>query len=497
MDRNTRAGCNGLHLVCGLIGILSVVGASGCGDQDDRHGERRPEEESCDPTLITHDLPLRYRIESDEKGPAAVKIETEGGEVVMYFTPWGVRAEPHTGHVGRDVKTNWRASLANSRADLVELSGDGDGACGQWETCGLPEETVLARRPRYVAPDDGMVVISVVLDRVHEPGFYYGTLNHWRIEATLCGNHYSFGHIGWVAEDLRAAMMAVGAPDPNLYSGPSSAELLPRPIELPRGATIAIPQIVGETNPSYPGMVIGDVWAQMEVPTYSRRAHRAEPIFSWIDPSVKDDLQAILWREMQDPASRIYGQGNLIHPWLWKAESSLYWADYANRDDYSSLLSDLGAWFENREDGGGCTEVDPLCDQAISVWPIVKAGPIFDASLYDSPSVSYLFMKSQRGGTYYRGEVVTPDVLGFSGTMLIKWRLEDYTRPMESYQKLSFALDPEARQLRLHWGQERSDRAAVEAEADPAIPTGLRCDGSSVLCMNHAWHDGVSMMPGY
>jgi len=480
------------HLLA--ITLASLAFNVGCGDTDGSDEHRWPHEESCD--AVTADIPLPYRIISDEHGPSAVMIETEGGDVVMKFTPWGAHAEPHTGHPGGDIKANWQGYLAPSRADLEELTEVKDGVCDEGETCGLPEATVLARRPRYIAPDDGLVVTSVLLDRVHEPGFYYGTLNHWRIETELCAYHYSFGHVGWIAEDLRAAIIAAGDPDPEGYTGPTSVNLLSKPIVLPRGATIAIPQIVGQTDDLFPGMVVGDVWAQMEVPTRNLSTDREEPIYSWLEPPVQAALQAILWREMQDPASRTYTSWVESRSWLWKAESALYWAEFASRDDYSGFVSE-SPWFENLEDGGDCTDGDPLCDQALSIWPITKTGPIYDASLYDSPATSFLVMKSQRGGTYFRGEVLQAEALGLSGTMLIKWRLEDYLHPIERYQKVSFSLSPHDETLKLHWSVESEDRSALESAADPAVPTDLSCDGSAVTCMNHDWHYGASFMPGY
>jgi len=479
--------------------LLAAAGFSACGDDGGEQGGGHREPESCDPSAVTPDIPLHYRIEADEDGPAALTIQTEGGDVRMTFTPWGPHAEPHTGHAGRDIKTNWQAFLAPDRVELETgdpRNGTPDGVCDPNETCGLPEETILARRPRYIAPDDGMVVTEVVLNTVHEPGFYYGTENHWRVEADLCVYHYTFGHVGWIAEDLRAAMIAAGAPDPETYTGPAGVNLLSEPIVLERGASIAIPQVVGATHERFPGMVIGNVWAQMEVPT--RHLRRGDmPVYAWLEASVREDLQEVLWRDMQDPDSPIYGAWDESFDWLWKAESALYWSDVASRDDYSSLLSDQGSWFENRADQGPCTDGDPLCDQAISIWPITKTGPIYDETLYDSPATSFLVLKSKRGGTYFRGEVLQTQTLELTGTLLIKWRLESYGPQMESYQKLSFALDPGAKQLKLHWGEESDDRSAVESGEDPAIPTGLSCDGSKITCMNHEWHYGASFLPGF
>lgn len=454
---------------------------------------------SCDPASVVPDLPLDYTIEVDALGDVeSVMVQTAGGPVRMVFTPWGPHAEPHTGHPGGDGKTNWLGYLAPTRSELEELSGDGDMVCETGEICGLPESEVLARRPRYIAPDDGFEITSVVLDRIHPPGSYWGTLNHWRIDAVLCGYAYSFGHVGWIAEDLRARMLAVGVPDPDTYSGPTWQNLLPSSVFLDRGQSVAIPQIVGQTDGSHPGYVLGDVWAQMEVPTWNQNTHRAEPVFRWLSTERQDQLRQILWREMQDASSRMYS-GWPTFAWLWKAEADLWTVESSSQDDYGSLTSNLGIWFENRMDGSACSGgTDVLCDQAFSIWAILKTNPIYDAGLYDAPEVAYLVVKSKRGDTYYRGEVVAPapSLPASSGTMLIKWRLESYLTPMETYQKVTYALSSSAKRLKLHWGTEDASRAVVEASADPSDPASLACDGASVTCMNHDWPT-AGPLPGY
>lgn len=483
-----------------LVYLVSLIAVSvGCEAKtwEDKFWEKV---ERCNPAKATPGLPISYRIETDARGPSALLLDTPGGEIPMVFTPWGSHGEPHTGHPGGDFKANWIAYLGKDRSELVELVGDGNGVCDPSEYCGLAEELVQARIPRYISPDDGLVVRSVVLNTVHEPGFYYGTLNHWLIEASTCIYNYAFGHVGRVGEELRAAMIEMGAPDPETYNGPVGVNLLNGPIVLAKGERIAIPQIVGLVDERYPGLVAGDVWAQMEVPTRNFRTDRGEAIYSWQPEELQEDLQKILWREMQKPDSRFYTYWHQqeFRSWIWKAESALYATPpYISANDYNGMLSNQGSWFENRVDGAKCTDGDPLCDQAISIWRIFKAGPIYKPSTYDSADVSFLILKSQRGGVYYRGEVLRPSELGLEGTLEIKWRIEDYTTPMESYQKVSYSLTPKKRWLKLHWGEEREDRAAVMALEDPAIPTDLPCDGGKVTCMNHEWHYGISVLPGY
>ncbi len=468
---------------------------TGCSSGETDAGDAGGTGPSCDLASAHIDIPLDHGIAFDDAGdPESFVVATSGGPIRVLFTPWGTHTEPHTGSPGLEAKTNWQGFLVR-RDERSELAGDGDGVCEVSEVCGVDEETVRARRPFYVAPDDGFEVEEVMLEAVSEPGHYWGTRNQWRIEADLCGYHYTFGHVGWIVEDLREAMIAAGAPDPDTYDGPLRANLLSEPVPLAAAARFAIPQIVGTADPAHPGFVVGDPWAQMEVPTYDHRI--VEPIYRRLPAETQDALRQILWREMADPESRMYS-GWESFAWLWKAEADLWLFEGADVEDYGSLLSHLGAWFENRPAGEPCVGVDPLCDQSLSIWPILEAGPIYDPTLYDSPDVSFLILKSQRGGSWFRGEVLSPTTtLGMEGTLFVKWRLETYITEIERYQKISFVLDPEARLLKLHFGAEDESRTVVESMADPAIPTSMPCDGVTVACMTHDWAGSEVRLPGY
>lgn len=475
-------------LFCAGCSTEEQTGKGGAGGTGGAGGQ-------CPLESVKIDIPVDFSIGVDAKGaPQSLEFNTEGGPIRVLFTPWGTHTEPHTGSPGFEAKTNWQGYLSPP-SELSELSGNADGVCDQFELCGVKEDVVESRRPRFVAPDDGFVVEEVRLERVFEPGKqYWKSPNQWRIEANLCGYHYTFGHVGWIGEELRAAMLAAGTSDPESYSGPIGENLLSTSITLGAGDRLAIPQIVGKTDAAHPGYVLGDPWAQMEVPTIHQGI--AEPIYRRLPSETQSALRQILQREMQDPQSRMYSQMGFF-AWMWKAEADLWLFDEADTEDYSSVLSYLGAWFENAGPGQPCIGLDAGCDESLSIWPMIKTGPVFDASLYDSPAVSYLILKSQKGGSWLRGEVLAPSMLGSEGTLFIKWRLETYLTEIELYQKVSFSLDSSARQLKLNWGPEDGDRAKVEASPDPANPNAIACDGATVVCMNHLRTDAGEPLPGY
>jgi hypothetical protein len=432
---------------------------------------------------VTHDLPIAgYSFDADQ-----VVAPTAGGDVYISIGPWGAHNVPHTGHIEGNAKADWMALYAHTLDQLEELAGDGDLLCEATETCGIPQADLEARIIDYVAPGDPFEITDVRLERIEPAGVYYGTDEHWRVRGRLAYYSYDFGHLREISADLRDAMVAAGYVDPWTVHAPSGNLISGTPVVVAAGDAIARPQTVAEQVPGHPGFYRGKFgvpespWQQMEFFTHNESTGRDESFYIWLDPALEADLAAVLEAEGLDPLSFRYHQPFLTER-RWKAEMALSNQDSMSRDDYSTLFSALGGWWENT--AAPCDGMSADCDELFSIFPIQKDTAFYAAALYESADVSYLAIHAysdEMPPTLF-GEVVSPaNPDPTAGTAVIKWR--DFGGMDAGYQGIGYRLDTAGRTLRIAWGAIVASEAAV---ALPPVPTDTDlCDGSTLTCHTH------------
>jgi hypothetical protein len=407
--------------------------------------------------------------------------------VYVSVGPWGAHHAPHTGHIEGNAKADWFALYAHELAQLDELAGDMDGTCESGETCGVAEADLEAGIVDYVAPSDPFEINEVILERLEPAGVYYGTDEHWRVRGRVAYYSYDFVHLREISADLRDAMIAAGYVDPWTVHAPSDNLITGEPVVLASSETIARPQTVAEPVPGHPGYYAGKFgvpespWQQMEFFTFNEDTSRQESWYTWVASSLETQLAALLETEGLDPDSFRYHQPFLTER-RWKAEMALSNQEAMRRDDYSTLHSALGGWWENT--ALACDGTTALCDELFSMFPIRKDTAFYDAALYHSPDVSYLAIHAwsdEIPPTRY-GEVISPsDPDPEAGSLVILWR--DFDGTELGYEGVSYRLDSAARILRIAWG----GLAAVEgAVVIPPVPDNADiCDGSGLTCHNH------------
>lgn len=432
---------------------------------------------------IRHQLPYASYAAGDEH----LEIATPGGTIYASVGTWGSHTPAHTGHIEGNAKADYMGFYARSRADLTELRGDGDGVCEEGETCGLAAARLMARAVTYTAPGDGFRIDSVIFERFSTPGFYFGGDQMWRVRGSLGPYSYDFGHLRGIAADLRNAMIAAGYTDPWSVDAPSDNLITGAPVVLDRGAGIAMPQIVAERLPEFPGFyggyIWGSPWQQMEYSTFSNVSGAEESMYRWIAPEEESMLAGLLERDAMNPRSFRYGWVPASQRWLTYSEMALSNQDRHDSSDYSSIFSALGGWYENDRD---CTTAE-RCDSIVAIFPISKNTRFYDASRYASANVSYLFQLGSRVPyeLIRAGEViepVRPDPV--AGRMLIAWRVGDTPADAE-YQAVSYRLEEDNRLLRMAWGPIRGSAEEARSLA-PGIPArGATCDGIALTCHAH------------
>ena len=441
----------------------------------------------------------------------------------LYIFPWSARAgTPHTGHAGDDGKANMMANFnhTDNESHLVEVSGDGkgddDGICEAGEDCGLQTSWVMAARPHLISPSDDFKITRVALIDIYPPDFIYiGTSNHWRIEGTICQYHYSFRHIGWVGPDLRAKMIAQGLPDPDTYTGPLDTNLLTKPILLDEGESVAIPHIIGNVSPHDSNIILSHKTdyekiprAQIEIPTRDLIKKAAVPIYSWQTFELQQDLTNILQKEMLNSSSVYYDYSKpYIQRWLIQAEAELWTVPMASQDKYNGIIENATGVYEKPPGDCSAAAAHPnreLCDDSVAIWPIAKGNVVYDSSLYDSPDVSYLALKSKAivpedPDNYFYGEILYPTSdLGLEGDLFFKWRQKSYwINHGPNYQKASYAFIPSQKIFKIHWGIESPNRVYVEGLPYPENPKNLPCDGTAVVCYDRTFRPDGVRRPGY
>jgi hypothetical protein len=432
---------------------------------------------------VIHDLPLADYVVGSEH----VILPTAGGDIFVSLGPWGAHNGPHTGHIEGNAKADWIGLYAHSLDQMVELAGNGNGDCEAGETCGLAEADILAGIVDYVAPAGPFNVTDVRLERLDPAGVYFGTDEHWRVRGHVAYYSYDFVHLREISSDLRDAMLVAGYDDPWAEDLPTDNLITGAPVVLGAGDTIARPQTVAEAVPGHPGFYRGKFGVpespsqQMEFFTSNRNSGFQESFYTWLAPDLEDALAAALETEGLNPLSFRYHQPFLTER-RWRAEMALSNRDRMSLDDYASVFSALGGWWENT--AAACDGMVAICDQLFSIFPIRKDTAFYDAALYETAAVSYLAIHAYSDDnppTQY-GEVVDPaEPDPIADSLIVKWR--DFGGTVTGYQGVAYRLDVPGRTLRIAWGAIAATEGAV---VSPAIPENTDlCDGASVTCHNH------------
>jgi hypothetical protein len=432
---------------------------------------------------VTHGIPLAgYTLSAEH-----IVAPTAGGDVFVSIGPWGAHHGPHTGHAEGNAKADWAALYAHRLDQLVELSGDADGVCESGETCGVAQADIEARVLDYVVPSSPFEVTEVFLERLDPPGVYFGTNEHWRVRGSTSHYGYDFVHLREISAGLRDAMIAAGYTDPWTVHAPSANLIAGPGVALSAGATIAKPQTLADPVPGHPGFFTGKFgypetpWQQLEFFTRNGSTGRDESYYRWLAPGLEAQLAALLEAEGLNPVSFRYHQPFLVGVERgWRAEMALSNQPWMDRDDYSTVSSALGGWWEST--GGPCDGMSVLCDELFSIFPIRKDTVFYDAALYHSADVSNLAIHVSAGVPERFGEVVTPAAPDpIAGTLVIKWR--NFGGMLLGYQGLAYRVDTPGRRLRVSWGPTVAAEGFVVV---PPIPANTDvCDGTTLTCHDH------------
>jgi hypothetical protein len=436
---------------------------------------------------ISHDLPFAdYAVAADH-----VAVRTPGGDIYVSMGTWGAHSPPHTGHLDGDTKANWIGYYAIRDDQMTELAGDGDGVCAAGETCGVSVGELIARSVNLTAPADDFIIHEVLLARLHPPGLYFGGLEHWELRGSLGAYTFDFGHLRRIGADLRNAMIAAGYVDPWTVHSPSENLIAGPPVTLSEDQTIALPQIVATPVPGHPGFFMGggssdrSPWQQIEFFTSNEATSRAESFYTWLPGTLRDGIAAALENEAFDPLSFRYVQPFLAGlEFQTLAEMALSNQDYADRDDYSSIHTSLGGWWEGL---GSCPATAPECDEIFSIFPIRKDTAFYEPGLYHSPEVSYLAIHAVHDPAVDRnlyGEVIGPfEPDPTTGSMVLRWRNRQGL--LVGYQAVSYRLDAAGAALRIRWGEILPSEALASAALPPVPDNTDACDEATLTCHNH------------
>jgi hypothetical protein len=487
MTRNMRADSRqsrwGVVASFGL-GLLAVTAACG-GHHEDAPGSNGGPP-VCDRAAEPFDFPFTYRIADD-----FVYIRTKsGGEMPAAPGPWGGHAPGIVGHAEGKSGADWEAYYALSPAGLTELENHGSvpGVCEAEDVCGMTLDELAAGIIEYTAVSDGMTVQTVTLSRLDDIDAIPFTDQVWTIEVWNCSTTLIVGHVQRISEPLRQKMIAAGYVDPATVTTPSGNLITGDPVVLDRGDAIGEIQVRASPIAGHPGyyqwgeLAQATPWNQIEfsmidhaVPQDELSCGRPETMSFPVETQKK--LEQVMLHEYLRPDDWRYGDS--VH-WLTAAEMVLHAAERACRQDYTSILADLGAWWERSAPGcSGWNE--PGCDFVFSIWPIHTESTVYDPSEYVSPEVRYLVQRTAAGASPQYGEVLEPSLPDLAaGTFTIAWHVPGAAL---RYQGVAYRADPEAKHLLLRWGTEVDSAAAVVM---PAVPVpGDACDGVVTTCHDH------------
>ena len=445
------------------------------------------------------DLPWSYTIPS---GGSRLEAPTaDGHPVFVSLGPYGAHFLPLTGDVFGEAKANFVGFLPEDDSEMEELVGNGNGTRDPGEVWGYPVggdltgNRIRNRRPVYVAPLDGDV--HEVIYAEDPTGTYFDDEPHWQVLLGQPGGvRLGFGHLGRIAPELRDLVFTATGIDTDTFAGPPGADLLSGhdPIPVPAGTELALPQILADPVPGFPGYYVGGgsfleyPWAQMEFHVPFGLGDGPDLgadfcVYRFLSGDRRDDLQSVMDADMLDSDSLRYRDSSFTYRWQWTAQGGLCQAENLLPRDFSDLYTRLGGWSERAESG-------TTADEIFSFVPIDIGAAAYDPLNYDSPAVRHLVIRNLWPGPYSWpmpdgstalvflavGEVLERS----EDALLLKWRDLNGTNP-EVFQRAAYRLDGDG--LTVKWG---NLAAAPGAAVPPVLLPGDPCDDSVVLCYDHS-----------
>jgi hypothetical protein len=447
------------------------------------------------------DLPFAYTI-----GSTGLEVPTAGGTLYTSIGPYGGHFGPIAGHPYGDSKASFDGFLTRDDGDLTELVGNGDGIRQPGETWGYwggtSGEVIRAKIPVYIAPMDGTVTELHYL--AAPTGVYFDDVPQWSVIISFSDEiRLLLDHVGAIVPELRAKILAATGVDTATYAGPVGELLHGARIPVARGEPLARPQMMAQAIPGFPGYFRGNgafperPWAQMEFPVLGPTGvsgqDRKVCVFAFLPEAKRAGFQSVLDADMADPQSQRWASQFAAPKWQWGAEGRLCMRYSPAPQDFRSLLTDLGGWFE--VDGPTTTY-----DEIVAFAPIAKDVATYDPARYDSVAVDTLVLRTRPAGHTYSwlmpdGSTLQPyypagEILELTdATMLIKWRDMGY-RPggVESpvYQAAAYVLNNDG--LKIRWGSFAATRMAA---ALPILTALTPCNDTDVICYDHTVQPGI------
>ncbi|MES0489479.1 MAG: hypothetical protein ABUK01_05760 [Leptospirales bacterium] len=454
------------------------------------------EQQFCEGLTIHFDFPLIYNVDGDN-----LRLMSSGGTWInTAINPWGAHVPIYTGHVEGNGKSDWTSYATTDYAEMTVLGpGGANGKCGgPEETCGMHIDELLALNPPYVAPEDGFRVKSVVLEAINDPMSEATGGTKWRVDGNICNIAYSFMHVGQISDVVADQMVEKGYQDPrtatgdhidiNLIADPAN------PVVLADGDYIAFAEIFAKEIDGHPGYYETSLEHQLfpnshlEFRAWDYRRPdlgSSFPMFLLLEnDAILDKFKQFLVTPypmflFNDPDNEL--------TWLWAAEAVPWTTESASNEDYSSIHSSLGGWFEKAMPAP-CVELANDCDQLLSIFRIHKNSIFYDSNLYSSADSNYLLYYRHdnseeptfANGVY--GELLSPlypDPL--KGNFRVKWGSPNAAKPL--YQVIAYRVSPGQEIMRVFFGPLLSDKNAM---VDIIVPNGTEvCDGVNVVCFNH------------
>ena len=443
------------------------------------------------------DLPWSYTVSGS--GSLLLAPTADGNPVHVSIGPFGAHFSPATGHPNGDAKANFIGFLPNGDAEMEELVGDGDGVRDPGEVWGYPiggdpsGDRVRLRRPVYRAPLAGAVE-KVVYELGPSP-IHFDNEPHWRVELAL-GDELKLrlGHVGRIAPALRALVLAATGVDTDAFAGPPGTDLLAGhdPLAVAAGTELALPQILAEPIPAFPGYWRGGgsfglhPWAQMEFTVPHTLVAGGQQlgadfcVFRFVGAVRRASLQAVLDADLADPATMRWREFPPQPRWTFAAEGGLCQSESSLPRDFSALYTNLGGWYER-------AEATTTPNELWSIVPIDRDAAAYDPENYDSPDVTHLvvrakdpppFVWTMPDATVVNAFLPAGELLELgTSTMLVKWRDLNLTNP-EVYQRAAWLLDAEG--VQIEWGNFASSSSGRRA-ADAPSRRALRRHGRPLL----------------
>lgn len=439
---------------------------------------------SCDCSHVNVDLPFNYTINSDQ-----LLLQTDGGALKGFLSPWGAHVEPFTGHYAGNHKADWHAAYAGSYAEMTELTpSNRNGICEKGEACGVHRSKILEKQLKYIAPDHRFMITEVYVSKsaAYENEFQNGT--GFRVYGWLCNYRFTFPYMRALGPVLREKMIAAGYVDPEQINETRADNLITgNPVVLGKGDVIGLLQIRAEAVQNHPDYFKG--WGGMGVVPSSALEFTMDNltmtggynagIYRHLPTGLQDSLRDVFYAEGRKGENSIRFSDHMQNAWLWKAEMVLSASEPDLHHDYSSIFSWTGGWTELPASESCKSWEGKDCDEIFAIFKIHKDTPFYDVGLYDSPEVSYLVQYNKKKAGVQAGEVLSPSAPNaLSGVLVIKWRAGG-----ARYQKVAYRVEPQSKRMKLGWSMASDVLLNI---TDPSVPSESGdCDGETVVCLNH------------